>query len=170
MKNINPKELKDLLLIIQNAPMQRIGHFTSLDFELSNLLCEFCQINEYEYILNSTDKNSIQYLKEKYKDYNLTKVKPFDSSKKSYLQNGLFYEYLFVSIEIPNAQKNIFLQKSHKCIKNAGLIIIFTTDNQSEHDSWYQQLENNYFVATNKIRLNKNHYVIISKKMHGWGG
>jgi len=129
MKNINPKELKDLLLIIQEAPMQRIGHFTSLDFELSNLLCEFCQINEYEYILNSTDKNSIQYLKEKYKDYNLTKVKPFDSSKKSYLQNGLFYEYLFVSIEIPNAQKNIFLQKSHKCIKNAGLIIIFTTDN-----------------------------------------
>jgi len=170
MKNITTEHLQSLLSIIQEAPMQRIGHFTNSNSELSAVLSKFCQTNRYEYILNSTNSDNIEYLKEKYKDFNLTKIKFFDLERKSYLQNGLFYEYLFVSTEIPDAQKNIFLQKSHKCIKNAGLIVIFTTNSQSEYDLWYRLLEKNYFVATNKIQLDDSNCVIISKKMHGWGG
>ncbi len=169
MENINSDELKNLLSIIQIAPMQRIGHFSSSDSKLSALLSELCQTNEYEYLLNSTDVNIIDSLQATYKDYDFTKIKFFDLARKSYLQSGLFYEYLFVSVDIPDNQKDIFLKKSHKCIKNAGLIIIFCSDNETEHITWQQLLEDNYFVATNKIELNDNHCVIVSKKMHGWG-
>ena len=91
MENINTSELKNLLSIIQTAPAQRIGHFSNSDSKLSALLSKFCQKNEYEYLLNSTDTNIIENLQVTYKDYNFTKIKFFDLNKTSYLQGGLFY-------------------------------------------------------------------------------
>jgi len=37
-------------------------------------------------------------------------------------------------------------------------------------DRWQQVLEENYFVATNTIDMFEEYEILISKKMHGWGG
>jgi hypothetical protein len=84
---------------------------------------------------------------------------------------GKFYEYLFVTCDIKDNIKASFLQKCHKAIKNAGLIVIFILKDDHEQTAiWTQLLEENYFVATSSIQLSKSYDVVISRKMHGWGG
>jgi hypothetical protein len=81
------------------------------------------------------------------------------------------YDYLFVSSEIPDENKLSFLKKTYGVIKNAGNIIIFVPKGDgSQIHLWSQLLEDNNFVATNTLDIFSNYDVIISKKMHGWGG
>lgn len=170
MENIDYTELYKLLSIIQDTPMLRVGHFTDSDNSLCKILSQFCQENEYQYIINSTKKKSTLSIQTRYADNNFTSVRNFDLDKKSYLQNGLFYEYLFITTTIPDTQKDTFLKKCYRSIKNSGLIIIFTQEAKSAQQKWHELLEANYYVATSNIELDDKNNVIISKKMHGWGG
>jgi hypothetical protein len=64
-----------------------------------------------------------------------------------------------------------FTKTVYTHIKNGGNIIIFLPKNNLRVlDSWRQTLEENYFVASNTIDIFDEYEVLISKKMHGWGG
>jgi hypothetical protein len=65
-----------------------------------------------------------------------------------------------------------FLKKTHSIIKNAGMILIFLPkEERTQYYEWTALLEEHYYVASSIIDDLFEHYdVIISKKMHGWGG
>ncbi|NPA28437.1 MAG: hypothetical protein GXN91_05300, partial [Epsilonproteobacteria bacterium] len=80
------------------------------------------------------------------------------------------YDYLFVDCKVESNKEEQFLKKCHSTIKNGGLIIIFTPNESSTIERLTQLLEENYYVATNFIEIDSNSGVLISRKMHGWGG
>jgi len=171
MKEITSSEVEKLLAIIQHAPLLRIGHFSSQGEILPASLLRYCESNAYEYILNCTDLLYHEKLQDRCQKSSACQIRLFDLARPNYMQQGKFYDYLFVTCDIPTKEIESFLKKSHKVIKNAGLILLFIPT--AEHRSlalWTQLLEENYFVATNTIGLDKEWSVIISKKMHGWGG
>ena len=171
MKNIEQARLQQLLEIIQPAPMQRIGHFSDGGQMMIEALSEFCKDKEYEYILNCTNEDFYNGSADAYNNKEWVKIKNFDLNRRSYLLHGKVYEYLFVSSVIPIESRESFLQKSHKSIKNAGLIILFVPKNDyAQIEEWSRLLEANYYVATNTIDIFENYELIVSKKMHGWGG
>jgi len=164
MKSINIDEVKKLLVIIKDAPSIRVGHFSDSFIELSALLEEFCNSRDYEYILYAINKEFEESAKDIVKN-----VKLFNLKRAKYMQNGKFFDYLFVSADIKDIES--FVKKAHSVIKNAGEIIILVEKNNYKIiDLWRNYLEENYYVATNIIEIDANYSVIISKKMHGWGG
>jgi len=169
--DIKISEIEKLLSIIQPAPLLRIGHFSDRGEHLPKILNQFCATHTYEYLLNCTTSDYYTRLHAQYDKEEACTIKLFDLDRPNYMQHGKFYEYLFVSTQIAPEQRVSFLKKSHRVIKNAGLILIFLShENHEEQAHWYQLLEENYFVATNTITLDTEWSVIISKKMHGWGG
>jgi len=169
--DIETSEIQKLLGIIQPAPLLRIGHFSDSGKILPSVLNQFCATHTYEYLLNCTEPNYYTALLTHYKEEPSCTIKQFDLNRPNYMQHGKFYDYLFVSATIASDQREAFLQKCHRVIKNAGLILIFFSSKEHEEQAhWYQLLEENYFVATNMIILDTAWSVIISKKMHGWGG
>jgi len=171
MKEIESSEVEKLLSIIQPAPQIRIGHFSDRGETLPKALSSFCEQNSYTYLLNCTDKHYHASMLSQYEAQSSTVVKWFSLDRPNYMQHGKFYDYLFVSCTIADEQKVSFLKKSHTVIKNAGLILLFIP--KSDHKAlktWTEYLEEHYFVATSSITLGEEWQVIISKKMHGWGG
>jgi len=164
MEMIDINEFKKLLVIIKDAPNLRIGHFSDVSIEVAKELNSFAESKNYEYILYATNK---EYATEISKT--IPKAKFFDLNRAKYMQNGKFFDYLFVEADIKN--KEDFVKKVHSIIKNAGQIIIFVKrEDYSSIDEWNRYLEENYYVANSLIEVDSNHSVIISKKMHGWGG
>ena len=171
MEDITHQEIDKLLTIIKPAPLIRIGHFSDKGDILPQKLSSFSQDNEYEYTLNCTSKEYLEKKKPIYEEIEQCSVKLFDLNRKSYMLQGKFYDYLFVSCDIEKSNRDLFFKKSHRVIKNAGLILIFVQNEQaSQANEWIRLLEENYFVATSTIKLDEIWNVIISKKMHGWGG
>ena len=85
------------------------------------------------------------------------------------MTHGKFYDYLFATNTINPDNMDNFIKKSHRIIKNAGLLLIFISKDQySQIEKWNSLLEKHYYVATNTITIDNNWSVIISKKMHGW--
>lgn len=169
--DIETTEIEKLLGIIQPAPLLRIGHFSDGGEVLPAVLNQFCATHTYEYLLNCTEPSYYEALLADYDQEPTCTIKQFDLNRPNYMQHGKFYDYLFVSATVVFDQREAFLQKCHRVIKNAGLILIFLSSKAHEESAhWYQLLEENYFVATNTITLDTEWSVIISKKMHGWGG
>ena len=171
MKDITPTEIDKIIGIIQHSPLLNIGHFSDKGEVLTFKLSDFCQSNNYEYEIGCTTKKYFEQIEDKYKLIEGCRVRDFHLDRKSYMFYGKFYDYIFVSCDVPESEQELFFQKSYRAIKNAGLILIFIRKNQRKQISvWSELLEKNYFVATNTIELDENWSVIISKKMHGWGG
>jgi hypothetical protein len=171
MKEIPSSEVEKLLTIIQPAPLIRIGHFSDSGETLPKVLSSFCEQQSYAYLLNCTDQHYYTSMLSLYEDQPATTVKLFNLDRPNYMQHGKFYDYLFVSCAVADEQRVSFLQKSHKVIKNAGLILLFVQrSDYATLETWTQYLEEHYFVATSSIELGEDWQVIISKKMHGWGG
>ena len=164
MENIDINELKKLLVIIKDAPSIRVGHFSDSGSRVAKLLEKFCEDKGYEYVLYAIEQN---YAKDIQKE--IKSAKFFNLQRPKYMLNGKFFDYLFVTANIED--KESFVKKAHSVIKNAGEIIIFVKNGDYENiDNWKILLEENYYVATNLIEIDKQNSVIISKKMHGWGG
>ena len=169
--DIATTEIEKLLEIIPPAPQIRIGHFSDKGEALPRVLSRFCEENDYSYLLNCTDQSYYHTMLPRYEAAAHTTVKAFDLNRPNYMQHGKFYDYLFVSCTIPAQESAAFLQKSHRVIKNAGLILLFLPkDDAQAREEWEGLLEEHYFVATSHIDLDERWQVIISKKMHGWGG
>jgi hypothetical protein len=172
MKPIEKNRLEQLLEIIKPAPALRIAHFTQSGEEMTEILCDFCTENGYEYQINCTDPSFYETLSAKYAETPDVKCINFKLSRPKYMIQGKLYEYLFVTSAIPEADRSAFLQKTHGIIKNAGIILIFLQkgDRKQRYD-WTALLEEHYYVASSTIDDLFEHYdILISKKMHGWGG
>ncbi len=171
MKTIEKNEIEKLLEIIKPAPLLRIGHFSDEGSILPACLDSFCREHDYEYLLNCTTESYFQTMQTEGKLSDTAAVKFFSLERPNYMQHGKFYDYLFVSSQIAADTQVSFLKKAHRVIKNAGLILIFLPQEERKAlDRWRDLLEEHYFVATSDIVLDENWRVIISKKMHGWGG
>ena len=172
MKNIEPDKLKQLLEVISPAPALRIAHFSDGGEKMVKILEDFCSKNGYEYQINATDSFFFKTLQHNYKENPLVKPVNFLLARPRYMIQGKLYEYLFVTSSIPIEMRSDFLKKTHSIIKNAGMILIFLPkEERTQYYEWTALLEEHYYVASSIIDDLFEHYdVIISKKMHGWGG
>ncbi len=79
--------------------------------------------------------------------------------------------YLVTPIIPDRGTEDIFLNGIHSHFRNAGnIIFLIERDRDDKRYRLYDLLEKNYFVATNSIDIFRDYEVVISKKMHGWGG
>jgi len=172
MKNIEENKLKKLLEIIPSYPALCIAHFSDSGEKMTEILSSFCQEKGYEYQINCTDPSFYDAMYTKYKDIQTVKPVKFTLERPRYMMQGKFYEYLFVTASIKEEMQSDFLKKAHAIIKNAGNILIFLPKGSyEERYNWMALLEKHYYVASNTIDdLFENYDVLISKKMHGWGG
>jgi len=172
MKNIEQDKLEKLLGIIPSSPALRIAHFTDSGEMMTEVLSDFCQKREYEYQINCTDNSFFDLISDKYKNMANIKTIKFTLERPRYMIQGKMYEFLFVTANIKDEMRSDFIRKAHGIIKNAGNILIFLPKGSyEERYSWITLLEEHYYVASNTIDdLFENYDVLISKKMHGWGG
>jgi len=171
MKNLELKKIEQLLTIIPNHPAIRIMHISQSGTELSDALASFVKEREYELLLNITNDVFYEEIKERYNSNSFTTVKKIRFEQRRYTSMAKVYDYVFVTADVPHEIQEQFIKNIYRDIKNAGNIVIFLEKNNLKLlDSWRQILEENYFVATNTIDLFKDYEIVISKKMHGWGG
>ncbi|MEA1952859.1 MAG: hypothetical protein U9O24_00515 [Campylobacterota bacterium] len=172
MKNIEKNRIEQLLEIISDAPALRIAHFTEGGEPFIEALNDFCHEKTYEYQLNCTTPSFYEEMKTKFELTPHLKAVNFSLDRPRYMTQAKLYEYLFVTTRIKEETRSDFLKKVHGIIKNAGIIIVFLPKGSlEERYHWVSLLEEHYFVASNTIDDLFEHYdVLISKKMHGWGG
>ncbi len=172
MKNIEKDKLEKLLEIIPDSPALRIAHFSDSGEMMTEILSEYCQKREYEYQINCTKSSFYDAMSDKYKDIDAVKLLKFTLERPRYMIQGKMYEYLFVTTVIEKEMRSDFLKRAHGIIKNAGHILIFLPkESYEERYDWMALLEEHYYVASNTIDdLFENYDLLISKKMHGWGG
>jgi len=170
MKNLELKQIEQLLSIIPDHPATQIMHITQSDGELSDALATFVKQRDYTLLLNVTNDNGYDEIKENYSD-DFVSVKKMKFDQRRYASMAKMFDYVFVTATVPNTFQNQFAKSIHGHMKNAGNIILFLEkSNLKVLDRWRQILEENYFVASNTIDLFEEYEILISKKMHGWGG
>ena len=170
MKNLESKKIEQLLSIIPNHPAMRIMHISQSGTQLSDALATLAIEREYEFLLNVNSDVFYEEIKDAY-PHDLCAVKKIKFEQRRYATMAKMYDYIFVTADIPDALQEQFSKTIHGHIKNAGNIILFLEKNNLKVlDGWRQLFEENYFVATNTIDLFEEYEIIISKKMHGWGG
>ncbi len=171
MKQLEEERINQLLGIINLYPAIRIMHFSDGSHLLSKKIGQLCEENDYEYQLNCTQDICYEENRSRYAESGNIKIKQINLAQPRYAIQAKMYDYLFVTCEIPDEERASFLKKSYPVIKNAGLILLFIPKNNfTENYIWSGLLEENNFVATNTLDTFSNYDVIISKKMHGWGG
>ena len=171
MKHIELDKLQKLLEIVGPYPSTSVVHFSDENLELSETIYDFCHAKSYHYQINATEKTFYERVQKRFEGKEGIRIIDFSLKRPKYLIQGKSYEFLFVTIDLPEAQRGDFLRKSHEIIRNSGNILLFVPhgDTQERHQ-WEKLLEENYYVATNTIDdLFEAYDVIISKKMHGWG-
>ena len=172
MQPIEHEAFEKLLNIIPNYPTIRIGHFADNDFYLPSMLAAFVRERDYAYRINALEKPYEAALRERFADAEGVEVVPFALTRPRYLIQGKMYDFVFVTCSVAPDMRESFLQKLHPAVKNGGQVVLFVPgDNKVESAQWSELLERNYYVATNTIDDLFAHYdVVISRKMHGWGG
>jgi len=171
MKVLEEEKIDQLLSIINRYPSIDIAHFSDGSHLLSKKIYQLCKEQGYRYQLNCTSDICYDKAKSKYGSSEAIAIKRFDLKRPRYSIQAKSYDYLFVTSEIADEEKPTFLQKSYGIIKNAGLILIFVPRGDlKQRYLWSDLLQEHYFVATNTLDIFSEYDVIISKKMHGWGG
>lgn len=171
MKQLEEVKIDQLLGIINPYPATTICHFSDGSHLLSKKIYRLCVEYDYTYQLNCTSDVSFEKSTAKYTATDHMSIKRFDLKMPRYVIQAKKYDYLFVTSKIPDDEKSSFLNKTYATIKNAGLILIFIPKGDlHQMHLWSEYLQENYFVATNMLDIFSNHDLLISKKMHGWGG
>jgi hypothetical protein len=172
MKPIEKNKLDQLLTIIPDHPETRLLHFADSGIELPRMLDDFVTEKGYEYQLNCTNQAYFDYIGRRLNAGKQTKTRYFALTRPRYIQQGKLYDFVFVTSEIEEDLWEAFLQRLHPIIKNGGNILLFLPkSDHSQRFEWMRLLEENYYVASNTIDDLFEHYdLLISKKMHGWGG
>ncbi len=172
MQPIEKEAFEKLLNIVPDYPVIRIGHFADDDFELPSILLPFVQQRDYIYRINALDKAYERALRERFEGEAGIEIVPFALARPRYLIQGKLYDFVFVTCVVAPEIRESFLQKLHPAVKNGGQVILFVPrDDTTQRDRWVRLLEENYYVATNTIDdLFSRYDVVISRKMHGWGG
>ena len=175
MKNMTDKQLDQLLTIINLYPSTRIMHFSDDTPALNRKIAQLCRENSYEFELYYNSDKLLQSSIDTFATNPLVTNKKINLKQPRYAIQAKLYDYFFVTMPIEDTLKENFLKKSHAIIKNAGIIIIFVPKIENKKDDkniylWMQLLEENYFVASNTIDIFDHYDLVVSKKMHGWGG
>ena len=171
MKNLESKKIEQLLSIIPDHPALRVMQIAESKTDLSHALSALAEEREYEFLLNLTESESYEEIKESYQESDASTVKLMKFDQRRYVTMAKMYDYVFVTATVPEELQEQFAKTIHEHIKNAGNIILFLEKNSLKVlDGWQRTLEENYFVATNTIDLFEEYEILISKKMHGWGG
>lgn len=172
MEKIEKTKLEQLLQIVPDHPMIRMAHFADSGMEMTEILGRFCQQKGYEYQINCTDPSFYEKAAEAYKHSRNVKVIKFTLERPRYMIQGKLYDFLFVTSLIQESLREVFIERCHPVIKNAGNIIIFLPKGyRKERYEWMRLLEEYNYVASSTIDDLFEHYdILISKKMHGWGG
>jgi len=172
MKPIEKHAFEQLLGIVPNHPSVRIGHFCDSGDAMQRMLADFCEARGYEYRINAVEKSYAESLQETFGNLPHVKLNYFALKRPNYAVQGKLYDYLFITADIDEAMREDFLKKAHPAIKNGGnIIFLLPKGDLALHDEWSALLEEHYYVATNVIDDLFEHYdVLISRKMHGWGG
>ena len=171
MKNLKYKRIEQLLSIIPEHPATRIMHISQSGLQLSDALASLAKKRDYEFLLNITNGIFYEEIKDRYIDNKECIVKKMKLQQRRYASMAKMYDYIFVTATVSDDIQGQFAKIVHGHIKNAGNIIIFLPkDDLRVLDSWRVTLEENYFVASNTIDIFDDYEILISKKMHGWGG
>ncbi len=172
MKPINKKKLDQLLTIIPDHPEVRLLHFADSGLDMPLHLQRFSKEKGYEYQINCTEQAYFSYIEKQLDRSNHTKTRYFALTRPRYIQQGKLYDFVFVTSVIAPDTREAFLQRLHPIIKNGGNILLFLPKgDHTQRFEWMRLLEENYYVASNTIDDLFEHYdLLISKKMHGWGG
>ena len=171
MKILEEERVDQLLGIINLYPLVEIAHFCDDYSVLNEKIDHLCRTNDYNYRINCTDSEQFEECRSSFENSDNTTVKEFDLDRPKYMIQAKFYDYLFVTSDIEPDKRASFLKKSYVIIKNAGLIFIFVPkEDNKQKEIWTDLLQENYFVATSVLDIFSQYDVIISKKMHGWGG
>ncbi len=172
MKPIEATKLFQLLQIIPDHPMIRIVHFADSGETLPEILSSFTAQKGYEYQINALDTAYFNLLQKHLQTAPHIKLVNFTLTRPRYMIQGKLYDYVFVTADIDDAIREDFLKRVHPVMKNGGNILIFLSKgDHSRRWEWLRLLEENYYVASNTIDNLFEHYdLLISKKMHGWGG
>ena len=172
MKPIEKEALEQLLTIIPDHPQIRLLHFADSGEALPLMLADFAKQRDYGYQLHATDKSYAAQIAPHLPQADEIKAKFFPLSRPRYMQQGKLYDFVFVTTTIEKQMREAFLQRVHPIIKNGGSIMLFIPKgDHTQRFNWMQLLEENYYVASNTIDDLFAHYdLLISRKMHGWGG
>jgi len=172
MKPIEKNRLDQLLTIIPDHPQIRLLHFADSGIELPRMLDRFAASKTYEYQLYCTDQAYAAYINSRFKPGRESRAAHFALTRPRYMMHGKLYDYVFVTASVPETLKEAFVQRVHPIIKNGGNILLFIPKgDHTQRFEWMRLLEENNYVASSTINDLFEHYdIIISKKMHGWGG
>ena len=172
METIGKEPFEQLLTIIPDHPMVRLLHFADSGIDMPRMLSNFSIEKNYEYQLHCTDQAYFTYIQKHLETNSLIKARHFALTRPRYMQQGKLYDFVFVTAKIPAELQEAFLQRLHPIIKNGGNIMLFLPKgDHTQRFEWMRLLEENYYVASNTIDdLFKHYDLLISKKMHGWGG
>ncbi len=172
MKPIEETKLSQLLQIIPDHPMVRIVHFSDSGEDLPKMLSDFTAQKGYEYQINALDAAYLEKLRTGLQDTPHLKLVNFKLTRPRYMIQGKLYDYVFVTADVDETIREDFLKRVHPVMKNGGNILLFLPKgDHTQRWEWLRLLEENYYVASNTIDDLFEHYdLLISKKMHGWGG
>lgn len=171
MKTLDPKQVTELLEIIQSKPGQRIVHFSHTENELTPILHQVSQENDSSYYLYCTEKTFYDRSKEAYKDASHIRVVNFNTARPRYLIQGIEYDYLIATLDFREEDKATFLEKCYPIIRTGGNIIFLVPNTNTQmRDAWQRVLEEQYYVSVNIIdNIFDDFDVIVARRMHGWG-
>ncbi|SFV90528.1 hypothetical protein MNB_SV-4-853 [hydrothermal vent metagenome] len=172
MKSIEQKSLEKLLQIIPDHPGIRLLHFADSGEEIPQIISSFIEDKGYEYQINCLDDTFFLTMRHTFaKSQHIHPIK-FTLQRPRYMIQGKIFDYVFVTAPVAASMRENFLKRVHPIIKNGGNILIFLPKKEQEQRwEWLRLLEEHYYVASSTIDDLFAHYdVVISKKMHGWGG
>jgi len=171
MKTLDPKQVEELLAIIQSKPGQRIVHFSEKENALSKILHQFSQENDNNYYLYCTEKTFYETAKEAYQGESHIRVVNFNTQRPRYMIQGIEYDYLIANLDFTQEDKAVFLGKCYPIIRTGGNIILLIPNSNSQmRDEWQSVLEEQYYVSVNIIdNIFDDFDVIVARRMHGWG-
>ena len=171
MKKLEQKSVYQLLAIIPNHPATRIMHFSDGGKPFCYAIKSFCKERTYEYQLNISNENFLNEIKEEYSVKGLSSTKLIQWDQRRYASMARLYDFLFITVDVPQEYREPFIKNVFHHIKSAGNIILFLPKNDRQIvQEWWEILEENLFVAMNTIDMFENYEILIAKKMHGWGG
>jgi|GEM_PF-557026 len=172
MEHLEKEPLEQLLQIVPNYPAVRLLHFCDGGEDLPSVLADFCAEKAYEYQINALNEACFTAMQTRFETHAHVKTVKFSLERPRYMIQGKMFEYVFVTASVEPSIREAFLQRVHPTMKNGGNILIFIPKgDHAQRFEWMRLLEENYFVATNTIDDLFEHYdLLISKKMHGWGG
>lgn len=171
MKPIELDKLEQLLPIVGPYPSTSVAHFSDGSIPIARAVYNHCREKNYGYQLNCTDNTFYTEASNTFSGNEGIRIIDFSLNRPRYIIQGKSYEFVFVTVDLPDDLKDDFLKKTHEILRNAGNIIFFLPKMaDAQRYEWERLLEQNYYVATNTINDLFEYYdVLISKKMHGWG-